>query len=159
MPGERQRIFATHTGTFAKIVNAPLRYVYDWCTDYRPDDGKFSGSKPGVHVLRLSPRRLVRIRVANTGAEDPIVAVELVRLSPPNAWHKDTIDAIDLDSIDYKLTALGPKKTRISLVIVERWLVPRYPRKAAWLRSSSNFWDKLVMALEERYRSGKPPKG
>ena len=88
-----------------------------------------------------------------------MVAVERVRLSPPNAWHKDTIDVIDLDSIDYKLTALGPKRTRVSVVIVERWMVPKFPRKADWLRSSSKYWDGLAQAIEERYRSGQPAKG
>ena len=87
------------------------------------------------------------------------MAVELIRLSPPNAWHKDTIDEIDLDAIDYKLTVLSPNKTRVSLVIVERWLVPKFPKKADWLRSSSKYWDELVAAIEERYRSGKPAKG
>ena len=159
MPAGSRPIFATHTGRITKIVNAPIRYVYDWCTDFRSDDGKFSRSKARIRVVRVSPRRLVRIRFANTGAEDPVVAVEIVRLSPPNAWHKDTIDELDLDSIDYKLTALGPKKTRVSLVIVERWVVPKFPRKAEWVRSSSNYWDKLVLALEERYRSGQPAKG
>ncbi len=154
-----RRVVATHTGMLTKVVDAPLRYVYDWCTDFRSDDGKFSRSKPKIRVVRVSPRQLVRIRVANTGAKRPAVAVELVRLSPPNAWHKDTIDEIDLDSIDYQLTALGPKRTRVSVAIVERWTVPNFPRKAEWLRSSSTYWDKLVLAIEERYRSGQPAKG
>ncbi len=87
------------------------------------------------------------------------MAVELIRLSPPNAWHKDTIDHIDLDSIDYRLTALSPKKTRVSLVLVERWLVPDFPKKADWVRASSKYWDALVGAIETRYRSGRPAKG
>ncbi len=155
----RRRIFATHTGRFSKIVDAPLSYVYDWCTDFRPDDEKFSRSKPKSRVIRVSPRRLVRVRIARHGASDPAMAVELVRLSPPNAWHKDTIDEKDLDAIDYKLTALSPNRTRISLVIVERWLISDFPKKADWVRRSSEYWDELVAALEERYRSGKPAKG
>ena len=87
------------------------------------------------------------------------MAVELVRLRPPNAWHKDTVDEIDLDSIDYKLTPLGPKKTRIDLVIVERWMVPKFPPKSVWLSSASSYWDELVLAIEERYRTGKPARG
>ncbi len=152
-------MFATHTGRFSKAVDAPLRYVYDWCTDFRSDDAKLSGSRSRHRVIRVSPERLVRIRVARGGTRNPPMAVELVRLSPPNAWHKDTVDEIDLDSIDYKLTALGPKRTRIRLVIVERWLTPDFPKKALWLRRSSKYWDELVRAIEERYRSGRPAKG
>ncbi len=159
MPEERRRVFATHTGRLSKVVDAPLRYVYDWCTDFRSDDAKLSGSRSRHRVIRVSPERLVRIRVARQPARNPRMAVELVRLSPPDAWHKDTIDERDLDSIDYKLTALSPKRTRVSIVIVERWMVRGYPRKSEWLRSSSAYWDELVMALEARYRSGLPAKG
>ena len=159
MPEGRGRIFATHSGVFTKVVDAPLRYVYDWCTDFRPDDAKLSGSRSKHRVIAVSPERLIRIRVANREARNPPMAVELIRLSPPDAWHKDTIDEKDLDSIDYKLTALGPKRCRVSLVIVERWMVPKYPRKAAWVASSSEYWDELVRSIEERYRSGRPAKG
>lgn len=159
MSDERGRIFATHIGRFSKIVDAPLRYVYTWCTDFRPDDRKFEKSKPRHRVVIVAPRRLVRIKVAGRGVENPRMAVELVRLSPPNAWHKDTIGETDLDAIDYRLTSLGPKKTRVSLVIVERWLVPTFPKKSDWLRRSSEYWDELVRAIEERYRNGQPAKG
>ncbi len=159
MPEKRGRIFATHTGRLSKIVDAPLRYVYDWCTDFRTDDAKLAGSEQRHRVVRVSPQRLVRIKVAGNRAGNPAMAVELVRLSPPNAWHKDTIGETDLDAIDYKLIALGPKKTRVSLVLVERWIVPRFPKKTDWLRHSSKYWDELVLAIEERYRSGKPAKG
>lgn len=159
MPEQGRRIFATHTGRFTKTVDAPLRYVYDWCTDFRSDDGEFTKSKLRFRVVRASRQRLVRVRVANTGAPGPRVEVELVRLSPPNAWHKDTIGETDLDSIDYRLTALNPGTTRVDLVIVERWMVPRFPRKEVWLRSASRYWDELVRAIEGRYRSGRPAKG
>ena len=159
MPESGRRVFATHVGRVSKIVDVPLRYVYDWCTDFRSDDGKYSRSKPMHRVVRVSPRRLVRVRYVSDGANDPRLAVDVVRLSPPDAWHKDNIGDTDLDSVDYKLTALGPKRTRISLVIVERWMVPQYPKQAEWVRSASKYWDELVLALEERYRSGKPAKG
>ena len=159
MPEKRRRVFATHTGRISKIVNAPIQYVYDWCTDFRSDDGKFSRSKPRFRVVRVSPRQLVRIGVVSNGAKDPPMVVELVRLSPPNAWHKNQIGGPDIDDIDYKLTALSPKRTRIRLVIVERWLVPKFPKKTDWVRSSSKYWDELVLAIEQRYRSGQPAQG
>ena len=109
--------------------------------------------------MKVSPQRLVRIKAVDKGAEDPVMAVELVRLSPPDAWHKDTIGERDLDSMDYTLTALGPSKTRFSLMMVERWTTPKFPKKADWLRAANEYWDELVQAIEERYRSGQPAKG
>ncbi len=159
MPDQGRRVYATQTGRLSKVVDAPLRYVYDWCTDFRPDDAKLSGSRSTHRVLRVSPQRLVRVKVARRGAKDPVINVEVVRLRPPNAWHKDTIGEEDLDSMDYRLTALSPTKTRVSLVMVERWMVPEFRAKADWLRSANEYWDELVRAIEERYRSGQPAKG
>ena len=159
MPENSRRIFATQTVRLSKMVHAPLHYVYDWCTDFRSDDGKFSRSKPRFRVIKLSPRRVVRVRMTPIGAKGPVVAVELVRLRPPNAWHVDGIDEGDFGAVDYKLTRLGPEKTRVTLVIVERWMVPRYPKKGEWLPPSSKYWDHLVRVIEKRYHRGLPAKG
>lgn len=159
MPESGRRIFATHVGRLSKIIHAPIRYVYDWCTDFRSNDAKLEGSRSRHRVVRVSPQRLVRVKVSSSGAKNPAMNVEVVRLRPPNAWHKDTIGEEDLDAMDYQLTALSPNKTRISLVIVERWMVPKFPKKADWLRSSNEYWDELVQTIEERYRSGQPARG
>ena len=160
MPEQGRQIFATHTARISKTIDAPLRYVYDWCTDFRSDDASLEGSGRKHRVVRVSPQRLVRVKVGRKRARGHRrISVEVVRLSPPNAWHKDTIGEEDLDSMDYKLAALGPRRTRFVLEIVERWTVPNYPKKADWLRSSNEYWDELVSAIEGRYRRGRPAKG
>ena len=158
MPEQGRRIFATHTGRISKIVDAPLRYVFDWCTDFRADDAALEGSGRRHRVLGVSPERLVRVKVGRKRAHNPRMSVEVVRLRPPNRWHKDTIGEEDLDSMDYRLTALGPRRTRFTLEIVERWMVPDFPKKADWLRSANEYWDELVRTIEDRYRSGKRAK-
>lgn len=159
MPEQGRRIYATHRGRISKTIDAPLRYVYDWCTDFRSDDASLEGPGRKHRVVRVSPQRLVRVKVGRKRARsDRRISVEVVRLSPPNAWHKDTIGEEDLDSMDYKLTALGPRKTRLVLEIVERWMVPNFPKKADWLRFSNEYWDELVSAIEERNRRGRPAK-
>lgn len=159
MPENSRRIFSTQTVRLSKIIDAPLRYVYDWCTDFRSDDGRFSDARPKFRVLKPSPRRVVRVRMTPVGAKGPVVAVELVRLRPPNAWHVDGIDEGDFGAVDYKLTKLGPEKTRLTLVIVERWMVPRYPKTDEWLPPSSKYWDHLALVVVKRYRRGLPAKG
>jgi hypothetical protein len=159
MPESGRRVYATHVARVSKVIAVPLRYAYDWCTDYRADDGKFSRSRPRFQVLQLSDDRLVRVRSSPQKAKPLRVAVELVRLRPPNAWHLDQIDEADLNSVDYKLTRLGPKKTRLTLDLVERWMVPNFPPKAEWVHGTNVYWDGLVGALEERYRRGLPARG
>lgn len=159
MPEDGRRIYATHVGRFSRVIAAPLDYVYAWCTDYRTDDGKFSKSRPRFRVIRLSPDRVVRVRHSNPRVKPLRVAVEVVRLRPPNAWHVDQLDETDYDSVDYTLTRLGPRRTRISLVLIERWMVPKYPPKSTWVPASIAYWDGLVAAIEARYRQGRPARG
>ena len=159
MPEKSRQVFATQTGALSKIIHAPIRYVYDWCTDFRPDDRMFSRRNQRHRVIVVSPQRLVRVKVVRNGADNPPMTVELVRLSPPNAWHKDAIGEEEVHAIDYKLTPLDPNKTRVRLVMVVRWMVPKFPKTADWVRSSNQYWDKIVLAIEERYRSGQPAKG
>lgn len=159
MPESGRRVYATHVARITKVVAAPLDYVYDWCTDYRSDDWRYTRSKPRYQVIRLTPDRVVRVRSSRDRAKPFAVAAEVIRLRPPDRWHLDQIDEHDLNSVDYKLTRLGPKKTRLSISLVERWMVPAFPPKAEWVRRSSGFWDGLVSALEEQYRAGRPAKG
>ena len=159
MPESGRRLYATHVGRYSKVIAAPIRYVYAWCTDYRSDDGRYSRSKPRFRVFRLARDRVVRVRSLNRKAGKVVIAVEIVRLRPPNAWHLDQIDENDFNSVDYTLKRLGPRKTRISLVIVERWMVPDFPRRSDWVRSTTGYWNGLVAALESDYQQGRPARG
>ena len=159
MPESGRRVFATHTVRISKTVAAPLGYVYGWCTDFREDDGRLSRSRPRFKVLRVAKNRVVRIRASGSRDTNARIAVEVVRLKPPNAWHLDQIDEIDLNSVDYKLTRLGPRKTRVHLLLTERWMVPKYPKRSEWSRGTSKYWDDLVAAIERDYRAGRPALG
>ncbi len=159
MPEDSRKVYATHVGRVTKVIAAPIAYVYDWCTDYRADDGQYSRSKPRFRVLELRPDRVVRVRYSSPKTKPFAVAVEVVRLRPPNAWHLDQIDESDFNSVDYKLTRLGPKKTRLSITLVERWMVPTYPARSEWVRRASTFWDGLAAAMEASFREGLPARG
>lgn len=159
MPESGRRVYATHVVRVSKVIEVPLHYAYAWCTDYRPDDSNFTRSKARYDVLRLSEDRVVRVRRSPQNSRTLQVAVELIRLRPPDAWHLDQIDERDLNSVDYKLTRLGPKKTRLTLDLVERWMVPNFPARADWVHGTNEYWDSLVAALEKRYRRGLPARG
>jgi len=162
MPQRGHRVFATTTVKVSKLVNAPLRYVYDWCTDYRSDDWRLQRKdriKPTFRVLRISPHRVVRVRLAPNGSPDPDIAVDVVRLDPPADWHTDQIDETDRMALDYHLVRLGPRKTRLELYVTERWVTRDYPTRRELRQRVSRTWDRLLAALEEGYRSGAPARG
>ena len=162
MPYRGHRVFGTTTVLVSKVVNAPLRYVYDWCTDYRSDDWRLrrqGTAKPTFHVLRVSPHRVIRIRVAANGSRDPDIAVDVVRLDPPSDWHTDQIDETDRMAIDYHLARLGPRKTRLELYVTERWVTRDFPTRRELRQRVSNTWDRILTALEKRYRSGASARG
>jgi len=158
MPKSSDRIYQTQRLRISKVVEAPLKFVYQWCTDFRDDDGKLSTSKPRFKTLRPAPDRVLRIRLSNAKAGTPDIAVDLVRLMPPNAWHVDQIDETDLAAVDYRLSPHGPNKTRVTLDITERWMTPRHPDRREYLESTGHYWDRLVAAIEKRYRSGQPAR-
>jgi hypothetical protein len=157
MPESGRRVFATHHALITKTIEAPIKYVHEWCTDYRSDDGKFS--KTRHEVIHVGSDRVVRIIERITPIDSPRVAVELVRLIPPDAWHKDQIGVRDLDSMDYKLARLSSGRTRLTVSITERWMTRKHPTRSRWVRNASKYWDSLVAALEEDYRTGMPAKG
>lgn len=159
MPESGLRVYATQRIRFSKVVNAPLPYAYDWFTDYRNDDGKYSDSRPRFKVTRLARDRVLRVRFSTGTKRYHRIAVEIVRLKPPASWHVDQIDETDLAAVDYRLRRLGPKRTQVDLDIVERWMTPKFPARATYAQSTSAYWDRLVAALETRYRQGRPARG
>jgi hypothetical protein len=155
------RIYSTHRIRLSKNIEAPLKYVYEWCTDYRSDDWMLSPRRPHprFRTMKLSPRRLLRIRLTPTSEHDPEVAVDVIRLAPPDAWHTDQIDEQDRETVDYKLVALGATKTRLDLLVTERWVTPNHLSRAGTVRRLSGAWDRYIAQIETRYRSGRRAKG
>jgi hypothetical protein len=159
MPGRGHRIYGTTTVRVSLVIHAPSRYVYDWCTDYRSDDGRFSNGRASYRVIRISPRRVVRIRVSRGSARDPRIAVELVGLNPPHSWHLDQIDETDQQSLDYRVSAVGRARTRLQLLVTERWVTPEFPTREELRAQVAKTWARFAAALEADYRAGRPARG
>jgi hypothetical protein len=161
MPERGHRFYGTTTVRVSLLIRAPARYVYEWCTDYRSDDGRFSNARPrpNFHVIRPSPRRVVRVRVARRSGRDPALTVELIRLNPPRSWHQDQIDESDQQSVDYRVSSVGRGQTRFQLLSTERWLTPDFPTREALRAQIAATWARFAAAIEADYRSGRPARG
>ena len=161
MPRDSRRVYSTQRIRVTKLVHAPASYVFDWCTDYRSDDWKVArpGTHPRFRVVRLSPRRVLRIRITARDEEDPEIAIDLVRLEPPYRWHTDQIDEDELETVDYRVTPIDRRTTRLEVHVTDRWMTPRFLPRAKTVQRVSGAWDRYVGRIEARYRNGRPAKG
>ncbi|HLN50767.1 MAG TPA: hypothetical protein VK455_01730 [Thermoplasmata archaeon] len=165
MPERGHRLYGTTRLRLSLAIRAPSRYVYEWCTDYRTSDSRFSraGHRSTFRVIRVSPRRVLRIRATRgrgvDGGRDPAIAVDLVRLNPPHSWHLDQIDETDRQSLDYRVTSMGRARTRLHLLVTERWVTPDHPTKEELRAQVAATWARFAAALEVDYRAGRPAKG
>jgi hypothetical protein len=163
MPERGHRLYGTTRVRLSLVIRAPWRYVYEWCTDYRTSDARLSKARSTFRVIRVSPRRVLRIRVypgrGVDGGRDPAIAVDLVRLNPPDSWHLDQLDETDQQSLDYRVTGMGRTRTRLHLLSTERWLTPDHPTKEELRAQVAATWAKFGAALEADYRAGRPAKG
>lgn len=70
------------------MINAPLDFVYPWCTDFRNDDPNMTGNKNTRRILEKTEERVVY--TVDYRDRKSKGRVSVVTLKPPNAWHLDT---------------------------------------------------------------------
>jgi len=142
------------TTRVSKTFNAPLRYVYDWCTDFRDDDPHITGSKSQRKILERTKKRVIYAQIYQGADGTQKVAVDIVTLSPPNSWHLDYFGEEDDETGEYRLKSLGKNKTRLDMVFKERWKnIANVPTLEEQIEQTSTTWDKYVQALEADYNS------
>jgi len=144
----------SHSFHVSKVIRAPLRFVFDWCTDYRDTDTQITGSKAKRKILMKTKHRVVYVTsYRNRGKQRN--AVDIVTLFPPKSWHLDFVGDEDDESGDYVLTSLGPRKTRLDMTFQEHYKIRNAPSKATDEKHTHEVWDKYVAALEKDYRRNK----
>lgn len=145
----------TYSVHISKTINAPIRFVYDWCTDYQETDPELTGSETRRKILFRDEHLVVYTETYQSGGKST-TAVDVVTLFPPRGWHLDFVSDEDDEVGDYVLSSLGPRKTKIDLTFWEHYKVAKAPSKTAYSSHVSQVWDKYVEALEKDYaRSGK----
>lgn len=137
----------------SKTINAPLRYVFRWCTDFRNDDPSITGSKSQRRILKKTEKMAVYAQIYQGSDGSQKVAVNMVTLGPPNSWHLDYFGEEDDETGEYKLKDLGGGKTRLDMVFKEKWKIEKPPSLEEQTRQTSEVWDKYASALEREYRA------
>jgi hypothetical protein len=141
----------------SETFNAPMDYVFAWCTDFREDDGKLIDSKNVRKILEKDDERVVwRVRIKDgKGFKE---GVRAVWLNPPSSWHLDTCgDGREVG--DYKLTPLGKSKTRLDMKFVVTYDgKDEVEDKDEWEADGIKEWKIYKKALEDDFKARRPAR-
>jgi hypothetical protein len=137
-----------HSVTF----NAPIKFVYDWCTDYREDDPQLYGASYRRIILDKTKKRVIYASNKQGSDGSQKLAVRIVTLSPStHSWHLDYFAEEDLEQGEYKLKKLGKEKTRLDMVFKNKWKNGTGPSREEFVSSTKSSWDAFAPALERDY--------
>lgn len=144
------------TYKLSKKFNAPLEYVYQWCTDFREDDAKYIGSKTVRTILEKDAERVIW-RVKYKDGKGFAEGVRYVTLHPPDSWHLDTCgDGREVG--EYKLTALGKKKTKLEMKFTVTYDSKKdVEDKEEWEKDGDDHWTIYKKAIEKDYEESLKP--
>jgi hypothetical protein len=139
----------------SQTFDAPMDYVFSWCTDFREDDNAMVGSKTNRTILEKTPERVIW-RVSYKDGKETIEGVRAVWLFPPKMWKLDTCgDGREMG--EYKLKALGKSKTRLDMKFVVTYdSKDEVEDKDEWEEDGRKHWKIYKKALEADYKAGKP---
>lgn len=140
----------SHSFRVSKIINAPLGFVFRWCTDFREDDPKITGSKTKRTILQKTAKRVIYVSTFRRGKHAKL-GVNIVTLKPPNAWHLDFVGEEEDEIGHYKLAKLGSRRTRLDMKFTEKYKIKNAPTKEQDTRHVNEIWNKYVPALESDY--------
>jgi hypothetical protein len=137
---------------YSVTFNAPIKFVYNWCTDYREDDPEIIGADYRRIILEKSKKRVIFVSDKKGPDGSTKLAVRVVTLSPSkNAWHLDYFGEEDLEKGDYRLKSLGEEKTRLDMVFKNTWKNGAGPTSEEFTAETKSSWDAYAPALERDY--------
>lgn len=135
-----------------KTINAPIKFVYNWCTDFSEGDPKLTGSTRKRVIMDKTSKRAVYVSMSAEGSGSTPISVYFVKLKPPNAWHLDMYNPDRTETAEYRLKPLPKSKTQIRIDFKSSWKHPEKSESDDELAKRMNeHWEKYVKALEEEY--------
>jgi hypothetical protein len=135
---------------------ASLPYVFDWCTDYQPDDARREDDEYERRILERSPKRVV-FEDLGSDPKGWFWARTEVTLRSPDRWHADRRGNRSEILADYQLTALGPESTKLVMRTRRRPVRPNGTTipPAARRKALTKMWTAFGRHLEADFRTEK----
>jgi len=136
-----------------------MDFVYRWCTDYTPEDARFSREGYTRRILRRSRHEVIFEDLYDT-RQGWVWLRRVVRLRPPGRWHADSVGSDRRISVDYRLSRLRGNRTQLTIRARRRpyGIGVRNPPKSQWERSVARSWRNYGRALELEYKGIRPPR-
>ncbi|MCI4351541.1 MAG: hypothetical protein L3K15_08540 [Thermoplasmata archaeon] len=135
---------------------APLRFVFDWCTDFSPTDPKLEGDTYERRVVERDARRVV-VEDLYESPEGWRWSREVIKLRPPHAWHMEGVGNRRNVIADYALTEPAPGVVELELRWRRRPSLLKFDRapKIRAQKEGKRSWQRFARALERDYRASK----
>ncbi len=135
--------------SLTKKIQAPLPFVFDWCTDFREDDSQLVGSTSKKTILEKTSEKVVYVtEMANQGRV--LKTNSVVTLTPPDKWHLDAVGDDKDYTGNYQLFAEG-NDTRLEMSFDYSFKTEPVPTNEEKTAGNNSFWDKIIVALERDY--------
>lgn len=138
------------------VFEAPLAFVYRWCTDYSSEDPRLEHDDYERRVVTRDRHRVV-YEDLSTGPSGWVLSRQTVTLLPPDRWHAEADGNYRHFRLDYRLRALGPERTELTFVGRRRPVVPlgRNPSRAQFHRDMEHTWQNFRGHIEREFRAGR----
>ena len=133
------------------VLEAPLAYVYEWCTDFRDDDPQIIGASYTRHVFKKTKEDVVWIQHYKRDQEER-EGVRAVKLNPPDAWHLESLNDGVRRTGEYRLTRSGEERTRLKIVVKSHSNGMEPESKTKLQASLEEDWRKYKAAVERTTR-------
>ena len=136
----------------SQSFKAPLDYVFAWCTDFREDDGKMTGSKAKKTFLERTKKRAVWVVQYKENGKSK-EGVRVVWLRAPDSWTLDTCgDGRELG--EYNLAQKGKNKTRLDMKFqISFDSKEEVEDKKKWVKEVREEWGIFRTHLENDYKA------
>lgn len=105
----------SHDYTVRVHFDAPMEFVFQWCTDYSQEDPALEGEDYERSILSKDRREVLYEDLAKSPAGGWLWSRWRVALHAPNRWDGRAIGSTRDWTIRYRLRSLSPTRTELTL--------------------------------------------
>jgi hypothetical protein len=136
--------------SLSKTIDAPLDYVYRWCTDFAAVQRAVPTAPR--RIVQATKSRVVYVELYEGADSQRRVGVDIVSLKPPNSWHMEYVGEDNEEIAEYRLKKLGERRTRIDIRFRNKWKGSLSLSTEEKQKIENDVWDKYIAAIEKDFK-------